>query len=304
MEFKQIQCFLMVAKYLNFSTAAEQVFLSQPSLSRHISNLEKELGIQLFIRDKQSVSLTEAGLQCLTSARSILSASQDILDIAKNLREGRQGSLRIGYQASARIVLPNILEQFRRQYPNIDLFMEEIPAKHLMHKLHAGDLDIVFAFSVIQEGIAEYTYLNQHPLYIDRLALFMSWDRFLRHHRGKETYRLRDFKEDVFFQISYDNNPLYFNFLHSIYIKDKFTPWRIEEEDSMNTLMLLIQAGRGISLLPQYSTQEYYPSAHCIQLKDVDISMPIMAMWQPQNSNPCLPLMQALFPETPQIPRA
>ena len=54
MELKQIQCFLMVAEYLNFSTAAEQMFLSQPSLSRHISNLEQELGIALFLRDKRS----------------------------------------------------------------------------------------------------------------------------------------------------------------------------------------------------------------------------------------------------------
>lgn len=297
MELKQLQCFLMVAKYLNFSTAAEKMFLSQPSLSRHISNLERELDIQLFERDKQSVTLTPAGNQCLNAARSAVSASQEIADIAKDLREGRQGSIRIGYQASARSVLPQILQSFRSAYPNIDLYLEEIPAKQLMHKLHIGELDIAFAFTVIQEGIAEYEYLKKYPLFVDHLALFMEWEMFINHHAGQESFSLHDFENEPFYQISYENNPKYFNFLHSIYLENKFIPWRIEEEDSMNTLMLLIQAGRGVSLLPRYSTQENYPAAHCIPIKNLDVTLPIAAMWRPQNSNPCLPLLRGLFPD-------
>ena len=290
----------MVAKYLNFSTAAEKMFLSQPSLSRHIANLERELDLQLFERDKQSVTLTAAGNQCLNAARNMVNASQEIANITKDLREGRQGSIRVGYQASARIVLPQILQNFRSTYPNIDLFVEEIPAKHLMHKLHIGELDIAFAFTVIQEGVSEYEYLRKYPLYVDYLALFMEWDMFLKHHSGRESFSLHDFDGEPFYQISYENNPKYFNFLHSIYQENRFTPWRIEEEDSMNTLMLLIQAGRGVSLLPRYSTQEYYHAAHCIPLKDVDAVLPIAAMWRPQNSNPCLPLLRGLFPDPVQ----
>lgn len=296
MELKQIQCFLMVAKYLSFSAAAEKMFLSQPSLSRHIANLEQELGIQLFERDKQSVTLTAAGNQCLNAARNMISAKQEISNIAKDLQEGRLGSLRIGYQASARIVLPGILKEFRTVYPNIDLSIEEIPAKHLMHKLHVGELDIAFAFTIIQDESPEYAYLKKYLLYADRLALFMERSMFLNHTPAQEIYSLHDFENEAFYQISYENNPKYFNFLHSIYLANNFTPWRIEEEDSMNTLMLLIQSGRGVALLPQ-STQEYYPSAHCISLKNVDAVLPIAAMWRPQNSNPCLPLLRGLFPE-------
>lgn len=297
MELKQIQCFLMVAKYLNFSVAAEKMYLSQPSLSRHIANLERELEIQLFDRDKQSVTLTAAGNQCLNAARNMVSAGSEIANIAKDLREGRQGSIRVGYQSSARIVLPRVLQEFQSVYPNIDLYVEEIPAKHLMHKLHIGELDIVFAFTVIQEGIPEYEYLKTHPLYVDQLALFMERGMFLDHIPSREVFSLRDFEAETFYQISYENNPKYFTFLHSIYQENRFTPWRIEEEDSMNTLMLLIQSGRGVSLLPRYSTQESYPAAHCIPLKNVDAALPIAAMWRPQNSNPCLPLLRGLLPD-------
>ena len=297
MELKQLQCFLMVAKYLNFSIAAEKMFLSQPSLSRHIANLERELEIQLFERDKQSVALTQAGYQCLNAARSVVSASHEIANIAKDLREGRQGSIRIGYQASARNVLPQLLQSFRSAYPNIELFLEGYPAKQLMHKLHIGELDIVFAFTVIQEGIAEYEYLKKYPIYVDQLALFMDWEMFLSHQAEQEVHSLYDFEKETFYQVSYENNPGYFNFLHSVYQSNRFTPWRIGEEDSMNTLMLLIQAGRGVSLLPRYSTQENYPAAHCIPLKNVDAKLTIAAMWRPENSNPCLPLLRGLFPD-------
>lgn len=296
MELKQIQCFLKVAKYLNFSVAAEKMFLSQPSLSRHIANLEQELGIRLFERDKQSVTLTAAGNQCLNAARNMVNAGQEIASIAKDLQKGRMGSLRIGYQASARIVLPKILQDFRTVYPNIDLYVEEIPAKDLIHKLHVGELDIAFAFTVIQDQVEEYAYLKRHLLYVDQLVLFMERESFLDRSSARESYSLHDFDTEAFYQISYENNPKYFNFLHSIYLANNFTPWRIEEEDSMNTLMLLIQSGRGVALLPQ-STREYYPSAHCISLKNVDAVLPIAAMWRPQNSNPCLPLLRGHFPE-------
>ena len=302
MELKQIHCFLMVAKYLNFSVAAEKMYLSQPSLSRHISNLERDLGVQLFKRDKQSVALTEAGLQCLPAARRLLNAYQEIHDTAQNLRDGNLGSLRIGYQASARTVLPGLLQRFSAEYPSIDLFIEEIPAKNLIQKLDAGSLDIVFAFTVILNGLPSYTYLEQQPLYLDRMALFVGWETYLNYYTKRGSCGLEDFEEETFIQISYENNPFYFNFLHSIYVKSQFTPLRIEEEPNMNTLMLMIQAGLGVSLLPQHSTLEYFPSAHYIPLKDVDVTLPIAAIWQPQNCNPCLPLLRSLCPENPLVP--
>ena len=112
MEFKQIQCFVAAAETLNFTTAAERMYLSQPSLSRHIQNLEDELGLQLFIRDRKHVTLTPSGLHLLPVAREICAASARFLVSAKNLLEGDRGFLKVGYQGSARVVLSPILDRF------------------------------------------------------------------------------------------------------------------------------------------------------------------------------------------------
>ena len=97
--------FVAAAETLNFTTAAERMYLSQPSLSRHIQNLEDELGLQLFIRDRKHVTLTPSGLHLLPVAREICAASARFLVSAKNLLEGDRGFLKVGYQGSARVVL-------------------------------------------------------------------------------------------------------------------------------------------------------------------------------------------------------
>lgn len=152
MEFKQIQCFVAAAETLNFTTAAERMYLSQPSLSRHIQNLEDELGLQLFIRDRKHVTLTPSGLHLLPVAREICAASARFLVSAKNLLEGDRGFLKVGYQGSARVVLSPILDRFFKHYPNVQVSVEELGARQLIQHLSTGGLDLGIAYSLIREG--------------------------------------------------------------------------------------------------------------------------------------------------------
>ena len=155
MELKQILCFVMVAEELNFTSAAQKLYLSQPGLSRHIQNLERELGVVLFDRDNKSVALTPEGLQFLSTARELLHASRDMLYTAKCLREGMQGKLKIGYQGSARHVLPPLLRNFRKNHPEILITLEQRGAEQLLQQVQDGALDLAVAFSVTPRGHAQ-----------------------------------------------------------------------------------------------------------------------------------------------------
>lgn len=290
MEFKQIRCFVAAAEALNFTTAAERMYLSQPSLSRHIQNLEDELGMQLFARDRKHVALTPAGEHLLPIAQEICASRHRFYAAAKDLREGNRGFLRIGYQGSARMVLSPILERFFNYFPNVQISVEEMGAHPLMQSIHTGRVDLGIAFSLVREGFHDGENLCSQTLFVDQMALFLS-RKTLDRYTG-QSVQLRDFHHETFLQISKEENPSYFEFLRRLYNQHNFQPARLRETSRLEALMMLVQLGNGVSLLPKQANLTYYPDACCVALSDVQVSLPIEAVWRSQNSNPCLSLFR------------
>ena len=296
MEFKQIQCFVAAAETLNFTTAAERMYLSQPSLSRHIQNLEDELGLQLFIRDRKHVTLTPSGPHLLPVAREICAASARFLVSAKNLLEGDRGFLKVGYQGSARVVLSPILDRFFKHYPNVQVSVEELGARQLIQHLSTGGLDLGIAYSLIREGSPYSGELLSRTIFVDQMALFLGKGALQGYIAGGQELRLRDFSRETFLQISRIENPSYFELLQTLYRQRNFYPANLMETNRLETLMTLVQLEHGVSLLPEKATLAYHPDACCVSLADIRVPMPIEAMWRPQNTNPCLALFRGFFP--------
>lgn len=94
-ELRQLTYFVAVAEELHFGRAAERLHLAGPSLSQQISNLERELGTQLLVRDRRHVELTPAGSQFLTDAREVLGAAARAFDRAR--KGGGELPVRLGY---------------------------------------------------------------------------------------------------------------------------------------------------------------------------------------------------------------
>ena len=89
----QIKCFLNVAEYLNFTEAANHLFVAQSSLSRNISNLEEELGMQLFVRTKKYVRLTPCGAVLYEEFSKLLKLGEAAVQKARNAELGENGSI-------------------------------------------------------------------------------------------------------------------------------------------------------------------------------------------------------------------
>ena len=96
MNFSQIKCFLAASECLNFTKAAERLYLSQPVLSRQIAAMEDELGIELFIREKKTVRLTAAGEVMAEGLRKLAGDYSDLVEKASALHKGFAGTLNIG----------------------------------------------------------------------------------------------------------------------------------------------------------------------------------------------------------------
>ncbi len=114
--------FALLARHLNFSRTAQELNLTQPTLSRHIVQLEEELGVQLFRRDRQSVTLTEAGALFLPEAEAVLARYGAARRRLQEYRDGMAGSLILGYRWTYDVdPWPGVLQQFREAYPLISV---------------------------------------------------------------------------------------------------------------------------------------------------------------------------------------
>ncbi|MFE7773777.1 LysR family transcriptional regulator [Streptomyces sp. NPDC057445] len=143
MQFQQLQYFVAVAETRHFTRAAEQVHVSQPSLSQQIRALEKELGAELFSRARGNIALTDAGEALLPLARRILADTDTARHEVQELAQLRRGRVRLGATPSVCTgLLPEVLRAFHDRHPGIELLIEESGSHDLVRELARGALDL------------------------------------------------------------------------------------------------------------------------------------------------------------------
>lgn len=145
----QLECFMAVANFLNFSRAAEHLRITQPAVSHQINTLEDELGVKLFRRTSKSVRLTQEGFQFTQYAGEILKLSN--LSKAR-MRESRQAPERlvIGCRNTAELrMLRPALSRLRLEQPELLPVLRLIPFDSLENLLAEGDVHIMFSFQDI-----------------------------------------------------------------------------------------------------------------------------------------------------------
>lgn len=164
---RQLEYFLAVAQTLHFSKAAEQVFVTQPTLSHQIAELETHVGMPLFDRAGKAVRLTEAGRLFAIHASRALKELESGWTELRELEGLQRGDLNIGAsQSFVRKLFPPLLGEFMNQYPAIRLNIQEMTATEIERRLAAGPLDLGIAFA---PSVLEDTELE--PILEERLLL-------------------------------------------------------------------------------------------------------------------------------------
>ena len=154
MNTKQLQYFVAVAKYLNFSEAAKQLFVAQSAISHQIKELENQLGFPLFIRDKRSVTLTAGGKKFLEAAKEILNDIDFAVKTAKNAEEGIYGDITIGFLShSMDYHLPPTIQRFKRKYRDVNINIKHLTVRETQEQLRNHDIDIAITTSFALDSI-------------------------------------------------------------------------------------------------------------------------------------------------------
>ena len=153
----QLEYIVAVDTWRHFATAAENCFVTQPTLSMQIQKLEDEIGLKLFDRSKQPVVPTEAGRAIIEHARKILHERNRLLEIVEMTKGRLTGELRIGIIPTlAPYLLPLFVQPFTKKYPNVRLVVHELMTELIIDRLREGKIDAGILVTPLQEqGISE-----------------------------------------------------------------------------------------------------------------------------------------------------
>jgi DNA-binding transcriptional LysR family regulator len=166
MLFRQLECFLAVARLGSMSRAAEEMFLTQPSLTARLKGLEDQVGDQLFVRTKWGMRLTEAGRVFLPYAERSVASIENGKQRVRELREGISGQLRLG--ALPRVstyALPDFLERFASAHPRVSISVRTGHSRDILEMVLREEVQVGLARSLGHHEVESV------PLYEEDLVL-------------------------------------------------------------------------------------------------------------------------------------
>lgn len=157
MDFKELSYVLAIAQYHSITKAANSLYLSQPTLTKFLQQLEGSLNQKLFDRVGKKMVLTYAGERYVARATEILNIKKDLDQELGNIAQGKAGTLRVGLSSvrGSEIIL-NVVPAFLKRYPQIQLKFQEIDVNSFETALLSGNLDIVFYNLPIQSPNIDY----------------------------------------------------------------------------------------------------------------------------------------------------
>lgn len=167
MEFKQLQYILAIYQEGGINKAAEKLFISQPSLSKCVINVEKQLGMKIFDRSTTPMALTPFGESYIEAAQQILNINKGLIQKIEDMNNGDTGVLRLGvtfFGASQR--LPRMLPEFMKKYPGIEVVLIEEKGKVLEEELIKGHLDLLILNGPVDEEKIKFVPIKKDSLYL------------------------------------------------------------------------------------------------------------------------------------------
>jgi DNA-binding transcriptional LysR family regulator len=244
MDLRRVKAFIAVAETLSVTKAAERLHISQPPLSRHIHQLEEELGVALFVRHRHGVSLTEAGRRLLDKARAVDAAAAEFALMARQVSRGEANEIRIGIGWGLWDVVNRIRIEFSRRYPEISITATDAYCWYDSDdQLRNGTLDLAFARPPF--GTDFETSL---PIMHERIQAIVPDTSPLA---ARASVSIRDLAEEPLLLWDRQIAPVLYDQILDLYARARVEPRMIPTPGAgpfNHTGMMLVASGKGVYL--------------------------------------------------------
>ena len=262
MELRQIRSFLSIAETLHFGRTADLIHLSQPALSLQIRALEEEVGVKLLERDRRKTTLTAAGMAFRDDATAALLRIEQAVRNARLAADGKLGLLRIGFISTAgNEIVPDIVRGFRESNPQVEFSLRNILTIDQIQMLDTGSLDIGFLRLPIGEHPElEVVGIHQEPF----VAVVPRSHKLAK----KRKVSLRELSGQDFVMYERAYAPGFHDLLFGMLRDAGVIPNVSQTAGQMPTLISLVDAGMGISILPASTVRHSGASVIACEIAD------------------------------------
>jgi DNA-binding transcriptional LysR family regulator len=282
MELRHLLYFKTVAEQLHFGNAAQKLFISQPPLSRQIKELEDELGVVLFTRSNKRVNLTDAGKYFKGAVDNMFTHLEESKNVARQIHKSESGELKIGYISSVyQPHLAEVLIAMRGVFPHVKTNLFEIPTSMQIKALEQGTLDVGILRTPVHS-----TRLKVHTLFSDPFMVVVP----LTGTRLKQQKDLVAYlKGSPFIFFSKDHAPHYNDKLTEICERLGFNPEIVHEANNVHSILQLVEAGLGVSILPSSLRKQYgHLKVLFMDLKNIPVSTEVVLAFKETSKNVAL----------------
>jgi DNA-binding transcriptional LysR family regulator len=287
MELRHLRAFVAVADELHFGRAAANLHMAQPPLSQLIRRLEAELGLELFHRNRRRVELSQAGADLVPSAREAVAAAKRVAERAAEVADGRAGALTIGFVGSAAAgTLPEIVRRVRADAPGLRLTLRELTSARQQVALRDGSIHAGLLRERPTGAGLRSAMIEDEPL----LAALPAGHRLC----ARRQVSVADLADEPWVLFPRAEGPVFFDRIAALCRQAGFTP-RIEQEAIyMPTIVNLVSAGLGVSLVPAAMRDVAPAGLELRGVREPDARIPLVLAWRDQSAGPALRRFLAL----------
>jgi DNA-binding transcriptional LysR family regulator len=262
MELRQIRSFLSVAETLHFGRTAELIHLSQPALSLQIRALEAEVGVRLLERNRRKTTLTPAGRAFRDAALAGVAQLDRAIRNARLAADGKLGLLRIGFISTAGSeLLPDTIRAFRELNPEVEFSLRNILTAEQIQMLEAGTLDIGF----LRLPIGGHTQLEVATIHREPFVLVVPASHLLG---ARKKVRLSEVAGQDFVMYDRKHAPGFHDQVFGMLRNAGIVPNVCQTAGEMPTLIALVAAGIGISILPTSAVKHNIAAVVACEIAD------------------------------------
>lgn len=274
--------FIALSRNLNFSKTAEEMFITQSVLSKHIAALEEEVGASLFTRSHHHLELTVIGRILLTEANIIVNQYDESMKKVKMAVAGLEMELRIGYlHAHTREILGPSAQLFEQACPHVKLTLLSCDYGDLPQKLKSNEVDVIITLDFDQELLSSWC--DTYKLYPDVLRVAVSKNHPMARKKSVAIDEL--FSQRILLPAN-DKFNGYATYMNKVFNAEKIPPNKMLRYECISSSLLMAEAGDGVAIIP--GKLKFYANdrIRCIPLKGDQYRFDVIAACRKEDKSP------------------
>jgi DNA-binding transcriptional LysR family regulator len=274
MELRHLRYFTAVVQWKGYREASRHLHIAQAAISETVADLERELDLKLFSRVSRTVQLTPEGEVFYMEAVRTLAQAESAIDTAKRAAKGEIGKLSIGFIGSSTFAfLPELVRSYKAQYPGVKLTLRELTTQQQDDAFDKGSIDIGFTRTLTAERSKTF---SSRSLYREPFLAVLPASRKVTMKR----VRIADLANERFVLFHREGAPRLFDTIVGMCSDAGFSP-RVEyEADRVQTVLSLVEAEEGVSIVPASVRLLWSNGVRFCRLQPDDVRVELVAAWK------------------------